>query len=184
MTKEIITKEQIKNELDRGRRESVPMLVGCLLISLIAVGVGIALTVGFAGTYKEYQENILHTLIFYAGVAMFAIIALLGLYGTYVMGSGIYEILFGSWRSQEIVITRDEVSRMVDEETVRRRSARGSYTSYDSNVLYFYRCGRYLTNSTVYGYTSVGDEFYVVSYSGETNRPCRVYSTKIYEIKE
>ena len=73
---------------------------------------------------------------------------------------------------------------MVAEETERRRSNRGYYPSYDKNVLYFYRCGRYVANSTVFGYTSVGDEFYIVSYSGDSNKPACIYSTKIYEIKE
>ena len=85
---------------------------------------------------------------------------------------------------------------MVDEETISRYDYynqlkekhfgfyRDSSIRHQENILYFYRCGRYVTNSTVFGYTSVGDEFYLISYADDPERPILIYSTKIYEIKE
>ena len=64
MTKEILTKEQIKSELDRGRKRLFPISVSCFLLCFILAGVGVALTVSLAGEYKEYKEKVLFFYIY------------------------------------------------------------------------------------------------------------------------
>lgn len=166
-TKAILSKEACGRELKRQYQAVLPAYLIFLFTSLIIFLPLAVFCVGEA--VKLFQQSVIG--------------AMIGIFGSLVLVSPIVVFIGLVWarlsllnriEKGEFFIVQDEVSEMVDGEIVGRHSVK---------VLYFSRCGRYITEGSVFDYTSVGDAFYVVTLNTQKPKPLLAYHTKIYDLQ-
>lgn len=173
-TKNIITKESIKEELAREAKKEGRVFL--ILAAVAAAIFGIAFLIFDAVVLSRNDMGGLGWLA-YLATALICVLPSLGcLLAAYSAAYGRKKATLG-----EILVTTDRVHSK-EEKTVRRVTGSGS-TYKIEKVLYFYNHGEVEVDSTCYMMTSAEDEFYIVTYENNHQKPIKYYATKMYEYK-
>jgi len=186
-TREVITKESVRQELMKSARGGVPIAAMMVVTAIVADAILIAAGCAAFPSKAQFEGEMFPFMELALAIMSFLIAALAAVFSMYMLISVVADSKY--IREGRFTIVEDELVNMVREEPYRSFYSRR--TQYQ-DVFYFWKTGRYVVtgiDGSSFEYSSVGDTFYVVVMephhrSKKQNRPRRAYNSKIYEYKQ